>query len=104
MNKNVDSVKDFILTKYSQKDLLANKRVEAQRYTGLLTNLQSVINDLSLNDLSVILEYKRFLEWGPSTNINQGHLYFRPSPIFVGQRPGWVFKNGEHGIGYYIDI
>jgi len=33
-----------------------------------------------------------------------GHLLaFRQASTFRGCWPGWVFKNGEHGLGYYID-
>ena len=26
-----------------------------------------------------------------------------PSPSFAGARPGYAFKSGEHGVGYYLD-
>mmetsp|Transcript_13247 Transcript_13247/g.23749 ORF Transcript_13247/g.23749 Transcript_13247/m.23749 type:complete len:552 (-) Transcript_13247:1425-3080(-) len=28
---------------------------------------------------------------------------FEASPRFIGPRPGWVFKNGAQGVGYYLD-
>ena len=28
-------------------------------------------------------------------------LYFEPSATFAGTRPGYVFRSGEHGMGYY---
>eukprot|EP00946_MAST-07B_sp_MAST-7B-sp1_P004944 g4944.t1 len=28
---------------------------------------------------------------------------FLPSPSFAGARPGYAFKSGEHGVGYYLD-
>jgi len=28
---------------------------------------------------------------------------FQPSSAFVGSRPGYVFRNGPHGLGYYVD-
>ena len=30
-------------------------------------------------------------------------LYFEPSATFAGPRPGYVFRSGEHGMGYYRD-
>ena len=29
---------------------------------------------------------------------------FDPAPTFAGGRPGWVFKLGEYGSGYYLDV
>ncbi len=28
---------------------------------------------------------------------------FLPSPTFQGSRPGYVFKRGPYGVGYYLD-
>ena len=30
-------------------------------------------------------------------------LHFEPSATFAGPRPGYVFRSGEHGMGYYRD-
>ena len=30
-------------------------------------------------------------------------LYFEPSATFAGPRPGYLFRSGEHGMGYYRD-
>ena len=31
-------------------------------------------------------------------------MYYIPSKRFTGQRDGYVFKSGEHGLGYYQTI
>jgi len=125
-------IKDFIRSKFSQKELLATKKLEATRINGILTNLESIINDLTISDIEYILEYKKFLENGttiPKENSNFREensnfreensnfreeivhettfqdpvLFFEKSDTYKGRKLGWVFKTGNYGTGYYID-
>lgn len=205
MNIN-NSINNFIKSKYTQRELLADKKAEVMRIKGILENLHGIISELSENDIQAILAFKKHLnieqskfaehfrpamlpqeiqqpqiqqnqyqniqepdsfqgyqgsQWnqeyqnwyqsqkgpqGPQSQQRQGQqgyqgyqgyqgqqgqqgqqnstklggrfgpelfeqvppkediYYFKPSPTFQGHREGWIFKTGEYGIGYYLDV
>jgi hypothetical protein len=39
----------------------------------------------------------------PSLSSSSGPPRFIPSKSFTGSRQGYIFKKGDHGLGYYID-
>lgn len=107
-------IKKFIVSKFTQKELLATKKIEAARINGILTNLEPIINDLTITDIEYILEYKKFLSSGSLTKeeevpivsvdyFQDPVLHFEKSDTYKGSKPGWVFKTGKYGLGYYID-
>jgi len=41
--------------------------------------------------------------WSEQSGVWEKQIAFRPASSFEGERPGWVFKKGERGLGYYSD-
>ena len=74
----------------------------------------SEISDYERSEISgekkTLLDFDDFRE--PDTRVNkldsilkspEEQKSFIPSQSFTGQRDGYVFKNGRHGNGYYLD-
>eukprot|EP00929_Paragymnodinium_shiwhaense_P006987 TRINITY_DN110942_c0_g1_i1.p1 TRINITY_DN110942_c0_g1~~TRINITY_DN110942_c0_g1_i1.p1 ORF type:complete len:579 (+),score=197.76 TRINITY_DN110942_c0_g1_i1:149-1885(+) len=58
--------------------------------------------DVHQLDLADVATDERDADTGKSAD-SYGAKGFQPSERFRGARPGWVFKTGDHGLGYYLD-
>ena len=93
----MDSIQLFLNNKFSTKELVSTKRNEVQQIISLL-------NFLKEDDIKIVIEYDNFLKKLKNlSDSNAGTLYFQKSDRFEGHRPGFVFKNDIHGLGYYLD-
>jgi len=71
MNKE-DVVTLFLRNKFTHKDLLADRKSEAQKIAGILQNLMSIIDQLSEDELSTLVHFKKFKnEYIRSTKANE---------------------------------
>ena len=97
----------FLRHKFTQKELLTSKKEEARHITSL-------INFLTSEDISIIIEYKNYIDNmidpkheakhdSKNDPKNEENYFFKPSATFTGYKPGWVFKTGDLGLGYYLD-
>lgn len=69
MNQN--TVLQFIQSKYTSKEMFADKRTEVQKISALLTQYSQIINKLSIDDFNILYDYKIFLEDLRLKNIGQ---------------------------------
>ncbi len=118
-------INEYISSLYSQKEIIADKKHEVIRHKVLLQNYYKDIEELDIRDLEQMLNFKKFIavKYGnavyaepmvnsignkSSVNSNYGAIdelyYFKKSNSFTGPIPGFVFKTGEHGTGYYLDV
>jgi hypothetical protein len=132
MNRvETDPITNFIKSKYTHRDIVSDKKQEVINLSGTLRQHQQLIIGLTEHDLQNMLEYKKYLlrttpvsdsnraistylpyiqtvpnvpQASNQKNIGENDIYyFQKSDKFEGSRPGWVFKMGELGLGYYID-
>lgn len=100
MNK-LNPAQIFIKQTFTQQEISVTKSKEISRLFNILDNL-------SKNDIKIILDYNRFLENFENSEdkiLNEEKIYyFKRAPRFEGRREGWVFKTGQHGTGYYLDV
>jgi hypothetical protein len=128
MNRvETDPITNFIKSKYTHREIVSDKKQEVINVAGTLRSNQKIIGSLTEQDLQSMLEYKKYLlrntpvststtylpyiQMTPNVpqasnqkNVGEDDIYyFQKSDKFEGSRPGWVFKMGELGLGYYID-
>ena len=46
---------------------------------------------------------KRFIREQTEPTHQESSTHFIPAPKFIGSKPGYVFKMGDQGVGYYVD-
>lgn len=120
MNQN--TILMYIQSKYSSKQMFAEKRVEVQKISALLTQYNQMINKLSIDEFKLLYEYRIFLEelrlkemeqrlHQSNFNVDESFddfpdytpVDFVASDNFIGSKQGYVFKNDYKGLGYYLD-
>ncbi|CAE8665970.1 unnamed protein product, partial [Polarella glacialis] len=101
---------------FLESDLDCNGRlslpelVEGCRKHRFFTNLIGVMNAAAAFRVGRSFDYSRSTREGYANAKSAAHeggeacsLEFNPSSSFQGARPGWVFKLGAQGLGYYFD-
>lgn len=112
----------FLLSKYTQKELVSSKKQEALQLAKILSSQYINTQELSNQELQYLIEYKEFIknreiilntddpvpELIPIENeikeVNYTKVLFIPSEKFNGSKKGWYFGTGDLGLGYYFDI
>ena len=97
----MDNIQLFLSNKFTQKELVT-KKIEIQQIVNLL-------NFLTDEDISVILEYVEFLKKlenpkGLENQKGSENPFFQKATRFEGHKSGYVFKNDNQGLGYYLDL
>ena len=107
-------IQSFIKSKFKEIEIVATKRDYIRRIIGILSSL-------SPDEIDTIIDFRNFERYQKMTAIErererepererereqgqgQGPIGFHKASKFMGYKPGYVFYNGQYGLGYYID-
>ncbi len=112
----------FLLSKFTQKELVSSKKQEALQLAKILSSQYVNTQELTPQELQYLMEYKEFTknpiqesfqdypiqesfqDHVKELEVNYTKVLYIPSDTFKGKKNGWYFGTGDLGLGYYFDV